>query len=484
MKKFLKITLTLIVALALNFSLFTLSANAAASASISFSKKNVSVGDSVTVTVRVSQKQIYGVHLYINYNEEILTYVSGADGGAGALIIATSEGFTGKNSESFPIVFKAKKAGNCNISVSGAIGAGNPSELIQLKGASANLTVKDVTLSSNANLKSLSVSSGSLSPKFSPNVTDYKVNVGKSVTECKVYSTTSEADATVSVSGKSKLEIGENKRVITVTAPSGNTKKYTITIIRSNVDEEKLKSDLTAMVNGVTYAILKDISGITLPDGFNVVKRVYNGETISVATDKDENFELFYLKAENSPASPYTYDEDQNTFKKVNIITQMSKSYIIADIPKGDLPENYSSSLVEIGGYMVDCVINSNYKKMHYIYCFTEDGFNTYRYDSKYNVLQRSVEFKFNEQASSDSGSTDTSKVGFWTKFERFPKRVKIIVIFGIIGIVALITLIVLFIIKLISRSRIVNFDIEGYDEDFDTLEMDDNFNILNDRNQ
>ncbi len=476
MKKILKLTLALIVVLTLNFSLFTTVTFADASSSVAFSKKDISVGDSVTVTVRVSQKAMYAVDIKVNYNEEVLTFVSGADGGAGVVSIVKE--LSGENSKSFALEFKAKKAGTCNISVDGTVGAGMPSKLVQIAGCSANLSVKDVSLSSNAKLKSLTVSSGSLSPKFSPNVTEYKINVKKSVTECKVYATSAETDATVSVDGSTQLKVGENKRVITVTAPSGNTKKYTLTIVRSDVDEEEEpETDLFAMVDGVSYAILKDISKLTLPDGFNVSKRVYNEETVSVAVDEGENFELFYLKAEKTPAAPYLFDEDLNSFKKVVIINQLSKTYIVAEPPEFNVPNGFEASTVTIGGSAVDCVVNFDpaYDGMHYIYCFTGGEFNTYRYDSKENVLQRSVEFKFNQEAVVETETEQTEKENVIKRFKKMPKTVKTIVVCVIIAFIALIALVVLLIIKIINRSKFVDYDIDDYDEDFDVIEINDN---------
>ena len=250
---------------------------------------------------------------------------------------------------------------------------------------SATINVSDVTKSSNANLSALRVSAGSISPRFSQNVTEYTVNVKKNVTECKVYGTTADKDATISITGSAQLKIGENKRVLTVTAPSGAQKSYTITIIRSDVDEPEEESDtsstaevpsaLETIIGGASFVVLKDISSVELPVGFNVTKRLYNNEEITVAIDDKENYELFYLKsADGEEIAPYTYDENKNSFKRVQIITQGSNSYIVAEIPDNlTVPKDYTAKSVKIQEMNISAYKSEDeaLKDMYYIYCYS-----------------------------------------------------------------------------------------------------------------
>ena len=120
MKKVLKIFLSAVTVLSFCFALLPMNVFAAGSASIAFSKQNPLVGDTMSVTIKVSADNMYGVNISGNYNEEVLTYVSGAsEGGAGLFKIADSESFNGESSKSFTPTFKANKSGSSSISVTG-----------------------------------------------------------------------------------------------------------------------------------------------------------------------------------------------------------------------------------------------------------------------------------------------------------------------------------------------------------------------------
>ena len=493
MKKISKLVLSAVVILALCLSMFSFNTLAAGSASIAFSKQNPTVADTVTVTVTVAAPDMYGVNIVGSYNEEVLTYVSGASsGGAGGFRIADSESFNGESSKSFPIVFKAKKAGSSTISVSGQVASGIPPVDTDVS-ASATLNVKDVTLSSNANLKYLRPSAGSLSPKFSQNVTEYTVDVKKSVTECKVYADTVEAGAKVTVSGSATLKIGNNTRVVTVTAPSGAQKSYTITIIRSDEDEPEesdtsstaeVPSALETIIDGSSFVVLKDISSVELPVGFNVTKRLYNNEEITVAIDDKENYELFYLKsADGEEIAPYTYDEDKNSFKRVKIITQGSNSYIVAEIPDNlTVPKNYTAKSVKIQEMNISAYKSDDeaLKDMYYIYCYFGGEYNMYRYDTVENVLQRSPEFKL---VSNEKG-TQASSIEFLNRFNKLSANAKTIVVCLCVAFVGIVALVVLAVIKLVRHGRFVDFDLDEENEDFDSVTFDDNYQINTDEDE
>ncbi len=459
-----------------------LSVHAAGSATIAFSKSNPSVGDTVTVTIRVSAANMYGINVTGTYNEEVLTYVSGAsNGGAGVFQIADSESFNGESSKSFSLTFKATKSGSSNISVNGQVASGIPS-VDEDVAASATLSVKDLTLSSNANLKSLSLSEGSLSPTFSANTTDYKVSVNKSVTQCIIYAAAAESGATVAISGSSELEIGENKRTVTVTAPSGNRKVYSITIVRSEVDEE-FTGNLATVIEGASFAVLNDISAVTLPDGFNVSKTVYNGEDVSVAADTNEEFVIYYLKsAESGEVAPYLYDEENNSFEKLVIITQMSKSYIVAKLPSEyTVPTDFKATTVEIDGVELECYTKDSegYEDMYFLYCYHDGEYTTYRYDAAEKILQRSAEYQYGEALIEEAVAEETKS--FSDRFAELSSNAKLIVVGALIVMVGFVALIILLIVRFIKRSRLADFDIEDYMEDFDSIQIDDNFEITAD---
>ncbi len=483
MKRILKIFVGIAVVLSLCLSALTIGVFATGSASITFSKQNISVGDTVNITITVSANEMYDANLSGSYNEEVLSYVSGAEsGGAGVFTIFPNEGLGGANSKTFTLTFKAAKAGSSAVSVKGQVSSGIPPVDVDVA-ASAALNVKDVTLSNNANLKYLRPSVGSLSPRFSQNVTEYTVNVKKNVTECKVYADTVEPDAKVAVTGSATLKIGENKRVVTVTAPSGAQKSYTITIIRSDVDEPtesevtsstvEVPSDLEVIIDGVSYIVLSDISAVNLPTGFNVTKRLYNNQEVSVAVDENKNYELFYLKdSSGETAVPYTYDAEKNMFTRVSVINQLNVSYIVAEIPDNlTVPTGYEKKSFKVGEMTLSGYASADtvFEDMYYIYCYNGSKYATYRYDSVENVLQRSPEFVLSDAVVEEVGG----KIEILNRFAKLTANAKTIVVCLCVLFLGAIALLKLDIIKLVKRGKLDDFDEDDVD-DFDNVSFDE----------
>jgi hypothetical protein len=102
----------------------------------------------------------------------------------------------------------------------------------------ASQTIYNVTViraaSSVSNLSGLSLSSGVLSPVFSPSTLSYQVLVGNLVSSVVTTGVAGEANASVVVSGGSSLVVGSNTVTVTVTAQDGVSQTlYTVTVIRA-----------------------------------------------------------------------------------------------------------------------------------------------------------------------------------------------------------------------------------------------------------
>lgn len=521
--------IVLITSVAMILALFTFNVSAA-SASVSVSNSNPKVNNAVTVTVTVKGNEaMYGTDFSVSYNPEVLRFESGDDAAGGAGVVKIAGGVTGAVNKAYSLKFTAIASGSSSISASGGIYYENSDDSFS---GSATVNVSDESKSTNANLTSLSVSAGVLSPKFSTSVTEYNVTVESDVTECKVYGTTADPDANISVSGSATLKVGVNKRVVIVTAPSGATKSYTLTITRKqaetvskdttskvtssnntaskdvtskdttsngtaskdtsdvssesqNVSSENTSSTdegttaaLMTEVNGLPYMVVKDISNIKLPNGFTVTERLYNNETISVATDINSQFELFYLKsADSDTAYPYFYDSDSNIFERVQIITQMDNSYIVSELPENcSLPDNYISANVKIEDISVDCYSNTEEQSadMFYIYCYYNGEFGMYRYDKLEGVLQRYPELKVIE-------SDETEVVSDGSIIDRFAvlsSNAKTIVVCIAIAVLGVIALIVLLIVKLVKNSKTKDYDYSDDEDDFDSVTFNDDYEI------
>lgn len=97
------------------------------------------------------------------------------------------------------------------------------------------VTVTVAPPSTNADLSALTVSSGILTPAFTAATTAYTVSVFNSVTSITVTGTKADTNASIAYSPiqPSALNEGANAITVTVTAHSGVTKVYTVTVTRS-----------------------------------------------------------------------------------------------------------------------------------------------------------------------------------------------------------------------------------------------------------
>ena len=103
------------------------------------------------------------------------------------------------------------------------------------------VTVNRAAPGGNSNLRSLTVSPGTLVPAFLPNTTNYTVDVASSVASVTVTAQPQDAGATVSINGQpttnqsvSLNAAGSSTAIpIEVTAPNGSQKTYTIIVSRA-----------------------------------------------------------------------------------------------------------------------------------------------------------------------------------------------------------------------------------------------------------
>ena len=207
-------------------------------------------------------------------------------------------------------------------------------------------------------------------------------------------------------------------------------------------------------LDGTTYTVLNDISGITLPTGFSSEKVEYNGSEVDVAKDKDNNYTLYYLKsAGGGNPEPYVLSENNNTFERLQYAVFGDKTYIFAETPEDETaPDGYYETAVKIGDFSVKAFAanDTELTDFYYVYCFYENGFRMYRYDSRENVIQRSPEFKL----TSVGAEKLPDSAGLSQRFASLSANAKVIVIGLLIAAVGAVALIVLLILKLISSRK------------------------------
>ena len=93
----------------------------------------------------------------------------------------------------------------------------------------------------NANLVTLAIRQGTLTPEFDANITHYTVELAKEIEALEILAIPQSLSATVNVQGGQQLQIGDNTITVEVTAENKiTTKKYEIIAHRRNAEEQVL----------------------------------------------------------------------------------------------------------------------------------------------------------------------------------------------------------------------------------------------------
>lgn len=180
--------------------------------------------------------------------------------------------------------------------------------------------------SSNANLESLSLSSGKLVPSFSPDVTAYSATVDNSVDSIVVTGVAADKTARVSAnSGVSQALLeGSNTLEIAVTAEDGSTVKiYSVSVYRKKSASDRSNADLSALgINEGTLqpAFSPAITAYTVIVGKKTVSATVTGTCAnSSATLGGDNGKVVFLSyGENSFSIPVT-SPDASTVKTYTV---------------------------------------------------------------------------------------------------------------------------------------------------------------------
>ena len=485
MKKLLKKTVVFLATAVLAVSCFSFIGSAEGT-TIALSKKSLAPGETLTVTVTVSSAQaMYAAEFSLNYDPAVLQYNSGDASSGGAGLVKVASAASGETRKSFSISFTAIAAGNSSLSVS-AVKYASDTE-VDISGASASVSVVNAALSDNANLKSLRISGGALSPQFNANTTAYTATVPFSVTQCKVYATAAESNAKVDVSGSYNIPVGVTQRVVTVTAPSGAQKAYAITITRlaenaaestdSSASESTPENSNAAEIDGKSYTVMSDLTGITIPKGFNTSSAVYNGNNVASIKDENGEYEIYYMKsADSEEPTLFTFNSDDNKFLPLKYMYVGDSLCIFAE-PESGTPDGYYTTTASINGFTVKCfaMAEQTMSDFYIVRCYRDGSYKYYRYDSKEGTLQREPDFKVEKTASVEAGGNLAER------FSKISTTGKVIITCVVIAVLAVIALIVLFAVKLIKEHGNINPSEGQDDEAFDSIIAGSSFSFTPD---
>lgn len=385
----------------------TLQANAA-ELTIGFSSASVKIGDTVTVTVMAPSDGT--VSTTLTYDGGLFESPKSAgqivENGAGSLGVTFNK--------SIDITFKAKAAGTGKFSAAAVNAQDANGAAVTYDGAGARLTVSGSeagadagaaagtdttnsnidTTSADNSLASIKLSSGTLSPAFQYNVTNYTATVDYSVTKLDVDAVCSNKSATIeSMTGNDNLQVGENTISIVVKAGNGAKATYRIKVTRSSeqgndttaqkdeskqenkteetkteeakTEETKEESQSPAVneavgtgngeftVGDVVLVPAEDLPQEIIPADFSINKIAFDSvEYPCLRFDKGDLVLLYLVEKGSKDKKGTLYIYDQNGGEIYSFVKLESEyGYVIALKPEAaSVPEGFESVNVSIEG--------------------------------------------------------------------------------------------------------------------------------------
>ena len=158
-------------------------------------------------------------------------------------------------------------------------------------------------------LKTLSVSGYSLTPAFNMYTSEYELVVPADTSYINVSATARDSGAKVSGTGKITLTGDVTKVTVTVTASSGETKKYNITVARetsSTVKPESSKYKIGQYITGVDFntSVSTFKSNISAPSGYTLKVTDSSGKEVTSGTI-GTGMKVVLYKGSTSASSTY-----------------------------------------------------------------------------------------------------------------------------------------------------------------------------------
>lgn len=481
-------------------------------------------GENFQVGVYVKGSEAIGAYeFYLDYNPDMMEYVSGADsGGAGRLKFV---GYGNSSSYSYMLTFRAISAGSATISISGAdLGPLNPSSgdsMTITEASSAPVTIQGPrTASEDCDLSSLMLSPSGLYG-FSPDKTEYDITVPYDLTKIVVSATTSSDKATYTVSD-TNLNVGVNTIKITVTAESGATKTYSVIIRRkpeettaatttsgqsetttarrtesettasssgqnettasstgSGLSPEEMEQSVSFFVNGKDMFVQKAPDSDSIPKGFSETTVSYQEKEIPAYSGGSQNITLFYMvDGLNSNGGFYVYDVTNNSVYPYIVLENAEGSYLLLLADGVSAPAGYSATTITLAGNDSESVqtnvsawVSDSDAEFFLVYALNPNGdTGFYQYDTKEKTIQR---YHANEKTSSGSTegtSSDIEELKEALAESRQENQKSSKTHFMIIITLAILCIVLLFtIIGLVFKVRGLVGKQETFDEDLST---------------
>ncbi|MCB7357878.1 S-layer homology domain-containing protein, partial [Enterocloster bolteae] len=259
---------------------------------------------------------------------------------------------TGYNKSSNTVELTAKPDSGYAFQAWTGLPAGAPNSQTTSFTLTGDATVKAAFVGTDATLKSLSLSSGTLTPAFDPATTSYTANVGNSVTNVTITATANDTKANVAGNGTKTLVEGVNTFTVTVTAENGSTASYTVTITREGAaasTDATLKSLFLSSgtlapafdqaTTSYTANVDNSVSNVTITATANDTKANVAGAGVKTLNVGDNPFTVTVTAEDGTPKS-YTITITRAAAATTGGSSGTSRHYIITTLepPKPDNP--------------------------------------------------------------------------------------------------------------------------------------------------
>ena len=382
-----------------------------AASSISFSSSSPKVGESLRVTVSVPNVNTVDLKATVSGcgTNGTIQIVDGSMTGnpktfsgsvtvtptsTGTITVAISDSSNAVLNGSYVSVGGSRKITVSNkqsSSNSSSSSSNNSSSTSNNSTSSSNTTTTqepEVKKSSEKNLSSLSVSEGTLSPKFSSGTTTYKVDLTSETESLTISAKAKDSKAKVSGTGKKELKIGENNFTVTVTAEDGSKKTYTISVYVTEKPTQFVK------LGDQNLGILNDLSKTDVPKGFEKSTIKIDNKDVTALQNKDMGLTLLYLQNEDDSTGFYIYDVDNNkVLSKYQTVAVNGKTYVLMDAPDNlEAIQDLKTATIKIGDVELSGWKFEDEALSHYtlVYLMNDAGEkNLYMYEATEGTLQK-----------------------------------------------------------------------------------------------
>ena len=259
------------------------------------------------------------------------------------------------------------------------------SQVIAAAGTGTSVPVVSL-LSSDASLSALAVEGVDFTPAFSSTVFEYEAHVPRLITEVNISASAANAGATVTITGKDNLQVGDNLAVIRVVAQDGKTAvEYKINVIR---DETFVPAGASIPdQNGKIFTFAELPDSLKLPTGFAQDAQMIGTQTVPVFTCVGIRSMILYLKDGTNDPALYIYNPDTGSIRPYqanSVLTQSAQMFVAVAVPdQVAVPEGFTAGDVKIGNIQMKGFLSAD-KKTSLVYLSDEAGINRfYMIDAK-----------------------------------------------------------------------------------------------------